>query len=114
MGMGGHSPNRNEMILHFMLLVSAILAMASLYFTSSYSTMLWIYFAGAVGGLVIAVPDYAFFNRSPLMWHEPLRSEAAVTQAMARMNKRVQKLSENCSSFPCFPTSAMYSAGVAR
>lgn len=109
--MGGHSPNRNEMILHFMLLVSAILAMASLYFTSSYSTMLWIYFAGAVGGLVIAVPDYAFFNRSPLMWHEPLRSEAA---AMARMNKRVQQLSESCSSFPCFPTSAMYSAGVAR
>lgn len=121
--MGGHSPNLDEMLLHFMLLLSAILAMASFYFTSSYSTTLWIYFVGVVGGLLIAVPDWAFFNRSPRSWMEPLGNEAAVhlgTQAMSRM-KRLQRSAApgssgvqdqevpfRLSSFPCFPTSAIY------
>lgn len=71
--MGGHTRTVDEVILHCMLVLSAILAMASLYFTSSYSTMLWIYFVGVVGGLLVAVPDYAFFNRSPLTWHHPVK-----------------------------------------
>lgn len=82
--MGGHSPTPEEILLHFILLLSAILAMASFFLTSSYSTMLWIYVVGVVGGVVITVPDYAFFNRCPRSWLSPLENEV---QAMARKNR---------------------------
>lgn len=117
-----HVMDLREMLLHFILLLSAILAMVSFYFTSSYSTMLWIYLLGVAGGIVIAVPDWAYFYRSPLSWHQPLGNEALHrSQAMPRAKRAhsLKKLAEpvapphmspfRLSSFQCLPASAMLS-----
>lgn len=118
-----HVMDLKEMLLHSILSLSAVVAMVSFYSTSSYSTMLWIYLRGVVVGVVITVPDWAFFYRSPLDWLQPLGNEALQcrTQAMSRVKRThsSKKLAEaaapphmspfRLSSFQCLPTSAMLS-----
>lgn len=74
-GMDWSSLNIEEKMLHFILPLWAILSMASVYLTSSYRTMVGIYVLGVVIGLIIVVPDWPYFYRSPLSWNEPLGVE---------------------------------------
>jgi hypothetical protein len=59
-------------LLHSVLHLSAVVAMVSLNFTSSYSATLWTNLRGVVGAGLVTVLDWSYFLRSPLRWHEPL------------------------------------------
>ena len=73
--------NFGEKLLHFLLPLSALLAFGALYLTSSCRSMLGIYGLGVVITMFIAVPDWPYFNRNPLSWHQPLGIDGLTERA---------------------------------
>jgi signal peptidase complex subunit 1 len=71
--------NFGEKLLHFLLPLSALFAVGALYLTSSCRSMLGIYGLGVVITMFIAVPDWPYFNRNPLSWHQPLGIDGLTT-----------------------------------
>lgn len=77
--------NFGEKLLHFLLPLSALFAVGALYLTSSCKSMLGIYGVGVVITMFIAVPDWPYFNRNPLSWHQPLGIDGLTTPSQASM-----------------------------
>ena len=71
--------NFGEKLLHFLLPLSALFAFGALYLTSSCRSMLGIYSLGVVITMFIAVPDWPYFYRNPLSWHQPLGVDGLTT-----------------------------------
>lgn len=78
-----------EQLMQYLLLGSALLALIAGYFTSSYSRMLVIYLAGVVATLVMAVPNWPWFNRQPLHWLEPMYADVA---SVRQQNSKQQQV----------------------
>lgn len=71
--------NFGEKLLRFLLPLSALFAFGALYLTSSCRSMLGIYGLGVVITMFIAVPDWPYFYRNPLSWHQPLGVDGLTT-----------------------------------
>lgn len=61
-----------ENLMQYLLLGSALVAFLTGYFTSSYSTMMYMYLAGMGVTLLVTVPNWPCFNRHPFHWLEPV------------------------------------------
>lgn len=80
-----------EQLMQYVLFGSALVAFVTGYFTSSYSTMLYIYLAGVVVTFLVAVPDWPFFNRHNITWLDPIFADKPSQRVIARQQAAGKK-----------------------
>lgn len=84
----------SEHIMQYTLLGSALVAFLTGYLMSSYQIMLTIYLIGAGITLLVTVTDWAYFNRHPLEWIEPINLDIPNSRQLRLKQQKQQQQQE--------------------
>ena len=66
---------RAEMLMQVLLVAAAVAAFLVGYALGDFQLMLLIYAGGVALTALVTVPDWPFFNRSPLKWLDPAEAD---------------------------------------